>query len=590
MATGNQLLVLLLSPTGLLLLVCAIGVAAISVYDGRKGKLATSRWSNGKERNLARQLSDQQRSGNQRNAVSLYAGKPTLATPSPLYLPDAQRGIAVCGGPGSGKTFSIIDPAIRSAIDQEFPTIVYDFKYPSQTARLAGYAAKAGYEVRVFAPGFEESSVCNPLDFLEDQTDAETARQMAVVLNKNFKLSSQNTEDAFFSVAGDQLIEAVLMLAKSTPYPDVMMCQAILSLEGLTKRLQKADLDYWVRASFGQLLSVADSEKTVASIVATANNVFTRFMKKNILAAFCGKTTLPLNLDGKQLLILGMDREKRDVVGPLLATVLHMIVTRNVVNRNRKKPIVLAIDELPTLYLPSLTQWLNENREDGLCTMLGFQNLVQLEKVYGKELARAIVGGCATKAIFNPQEYDSAKLFSDFLGDEEVRYRQKSRGRSGGQSNASTADQERTRKLFEASQFLKLPTGKCILVNPGYSNDEESSVPIEQKIKIPDRDLRAFKKSEDRWKTVQKELTAASGKGTLEASNLAERYSMAESLFPLPQNREKASEQEQTEKPSEESKKPSEEPKNNPSESFFDKSPHANVKRPLNDPRNASNN
>ncbi len=565
MSTVNQILALLLSPTGLLLLVCAIGVAAISINDNRKGKLATSRWSNGKERTIARQLANQQMDGNQRNAVSLYAGRPTLVTPSPLYLPDAQRGIAVCGGPGSGKTFSIIDPAIRSAIDQGFPTIVYDFKYPSQTARLAGYAAKAGYEVRVFAPGFEESSVCNPLDFLENQTDAETARQMAVVLNKNFKLSSQNTEDAFFSVAGDQLIEAVLMLAKSTPYPDVMMCQAILSMEGLTKRLQKAELDYWVRASFGQLLSVADSEKTVASIVATANNVFTRFMKKNILGAFCGETTLPLNLQGKQLLILGMDREKRDVVGPLLATVLHMIVTRNVVNQDRKKPIVLAIDELPTLYLPSLTQWLNENREDGLCTMLGFQNLVQLEKVYGKELARAIVGGCATKAIFNPQEYDSAKLFSDFLGDEEVRYRQKSRGRSGGQSNASTADQERTKKLFEASQFLKLPAGKCILVNPGYSNDEESSVPIEQKIKIPDRDLRAFKKSEERWEAVKKELTAKSGKKELEAKDLKERYSKAEELYPLPHDGEKATEETQASSSDSSNKSTRSDPKN----SFF---------------------
>jgi type IV secretory pathway TraG/TraD family ATPase VirD4 len=531
----NQLRAILLSSNGLLLLTCAIGLAAMSLADNRKGKLATSRWSNGNEKSIARRKAQQQMKEKQRNAVALYVGKPTFVQPSNLYIPDAQRGIAVCGGPGSGKTFSMIDPAIRSAIDQGFPTIVYDFKYPTQTARLAGYAAKAGYEVRVFAPGFDESSVCNPLDFLRDETDAETARQISVVLNKNFKLSSQNTEDAFFSVAGDQLIEAVLMLAKSTSYQDVMMCQSILSMDGLTQRLQNADLNYWIRASFGQLLSVADSEKTVASIIATANNVFTRFMKKNILGAFCGQTTLPIDMDGKQLLILGMDRERRDVVGPLLATVLHMIVTRNVVKK-RNTPLILAIDELPTLYLPSLTQWLNENREDGLCTILGFQNLVQLEKVYGKELARAIVGGCATKAIFNPQEYDSAKLFSDFLGDEEVRYRQKSRGRSGGQSNVNTSDQERTRKLFEASQFLKLPAGKCILINPGYSNDKESSVPIEQRVKIPAADLKAFKESEQEWEKVREQLKRSSGQRPPSTEELKKRYMASNSLYPLPAN------------------------------------------------------
>jgi type IV secretory pathway TraG/TraD family ATPase VirD4 len=123
-----------------------------------------------------------------------------------------------------------------------------------------------------------------------------------------------------------------------------------------------------------------------------------------------------------------MDRERRDVVGPLLATVLHMVITRNVAKR-RQDPLIVAIDELPTLYLPTLVQWLNENREDGLSVILGFQNLVQLEKTYGRELARAILGACATKAIFNPQEYEAARMFSDFLGDEEIRYKQKSRNR-----------------------------------------------------------------------------------------------------------------------------------------------------------------
>lgn len=115
-------------------------------------------------------------------------------------------------------------------------------------------------------------------------------------------------------------------------------------------------------------------------------------MKEGVLGSFCGWTSIPLELKGKQLLIFGMDRERRDVVGPLVATVLHMIVTRNVVKR-RQDPLIVAIDELPTLYLPTLVQWLNENREDGLSVILGFQNLVQLEKTYERELARAILGG-----------------------------------------------------------------------------------------------------------------------------------------------------------------------------------------------------
>jgi len=76
--------------------------------------------------------------------------------------------------------------------------------------------------------------------------------------------------------------------------------------------------------------------------VGSASETFTRFMKEGVLGAFCGQTSIPLDLTGKQLLILGMDRERRDVVGPLVATVLHMLVTRNVAQR-RQDPLIVAI-------------------------------------------------------------------------------------------------------------------------------------------------------------------------------------------------------------------------------------------------------
>jgi type IV secretory pathway TraG/TraD family ATPase VirD4 len=429
----------------------------------------------------------------------------------------------------------VIDPALRSAVNQGFPIILYDFKYPSQTSRIAGYALEKGYDVHVFAPGFLESEVCNPLDFLRNETDSLMARQMAEVLNRNFSNGgTARIEDPFFTQAGDQLTEGIFLLAKGIQgYEDLMMCQALLSIDNLPERIRSksATLNPWVYASFGQLLSVASAEQTVASIVATASTNFSRFMKKQVLQAFCGQTTVPLDLHGKKLLILGLDRERRDVVAPLMATVLHMIVNRNVTKR-RNEPLVLSLDELPTLYLPALVQWLNENREDGLVTLLGFQNLAQLEKTYGKELSRAILGGCASKAIFNPQEYESARMFSDFLGEEEIRYKQKSRGSSGGKRSINRSEQERTRKLFEPSQFLKLPTGRCILINPGYKKRNESSIPIEQNIRLPIAEIQAIKNSQKLWSQYCKQLVRGNRtRHALTSNDLKLRYQAADDFF-----------------------------------------------------------
>ena len=494
------------------------------------------------------------------NAVSLFISAPTLqylpsaqskprlATPTlkgkkvvqikrdklTIWLPDAQRGIAVLGGPGSGKTHSVIDPALRSVIDQGFPLLLYDFKYPTQSERLAGVAAKAGYQVRVFAPGFPESDVCNPLDFIRDVDDVDMARQIAIVLNRNFKPGTQSVEDPFFTNSGDQLIQAILLLAKSTPYPDIITCAKALGADSLPARIKNADLPTWVESSFGQLIAMADSEKTVASVISSAAILFSRFMSPAILSVFCGKSTIPLDMEGKQLLIIGMDRERRDVVAPLLATVLHMIITRNVTSKRRKDPLIVSLDEVPTLFLPNLVQWLNENREDGLCCILGFQTMMQLEKAYGREISRAIFGGCGTKAIFNPQESESARAFSDYLGDEHLEYKTKSRSTGGGKSNTSTSQQEKTRKLCAPEEFLRFPTGTCVLINPGYSTKKETSIPLQLMVKIPKADVQRMDTSQKHWEQVKAKLIKRSSQIKVTDEEMQARKDYFHRNYPLP--------------------------------------------------------
>ena len=186
---------------------------------------------------------------------------------------------------------------------------------------------KRGYKVRVFAPGFPESETCNPLDLLKDEEDAIAAGQMTQVISRNFDRSN-NSSDKFFEEAGDSLVEGILLVTKAVKtltgddkYCDLMMAQAILSLPNLSARMEAASKDklkVWTSRPLSQLISVKDSEKTAVSIIGTAQRMFQRFLKRDFVGAFCGKTTLPLDLDGKQLIVFGLDRNNRDIVGPCL--------------------------------------------------------------------------------------------------------------------------------------------------------------------------------------------------------------------------------------------------------------------------------
>ena len=315
-------------------------------------------------------------------------------------------------------------------------------------------------------------------------------------------------------------------------YPDVMTAAAILSSKEIIKRLMAADLNPWINIALGQIFSSVDSEKTVAGIMATASLMFTRFMAKNTLGCFVGKTTLPLQLKGKQMISFGLDRERRYAVGPLMTSILHMIVSKNIASK-RKDPLIVSIDELPSVYLPDLFKWLNESRSEGFCGLLGWQNMSQLEETYGKEITRAIFGACGTKFLFNPGEEESSRLFSNYLGDEEIKEKQKSRSSGSGKTSTSISYQKKSRKLFEASQFLKLPSGKCVFINPAYSNKDESSVPLLKKIRLPRSEFKIDAKTRAKWLRIVRKSIKHSTQKIPTKDDLIKRVQEVNRVYPL---------------------------------------------------------
>ncbi len=563
----------LTSPTALTLMGLFGLFALLSLMgDGSKGgKLSTAYWGGGQEKKKARIKALSQIANPERNSAALYIGtpdsvllklqeqwlwsglkvEPRNAAANPIYIPDIQQGISVSGAAGTGKTFSVIDPLIRSALDQGFPTILYDFKFPTQSRRAIAYALKRGYQVRFFTPNFPFSDVCNLLDFLKDQEDAVASGQLAEVIAKNIDLNANASSDKFFEDAGATLVQGLFLLAKAVAascgkqYADLMTCAAILSLPQLGLRLgysrERQQFPIWTMRPLAQLISVASAPETESSIIGTAQRTFEKFLKKDFIGAFSGDSTIRMELDGKMLLVCGLDRNNRDIVGPLMAAVIHMIVSRNVSRPTpRKEPLCVFLDELPTMYLPQLYEWLTQNREDGFCGTIGFQNLAQLEKVYGKEVAKIIFGNCATKFLFNPQEVESAKYFSEALGEFDVLYSTKSRSHNSGKNRSgsrSTAENRQKRSLFEPSQFMKLGRGRSIIINPAHERGDEQYIPLKQKIKIPPDELKEMQWSQAQWPKLwdyfashQTDLVDDDKR----RKQFEERYELVNRLFPLP--------------------------------------------------------
>ena len=406
----------------------------------------------------------------------------------------------------------------------------------------AALAARYGYQVWVFAPGEPFSGVLNPLDFMRDAYDSVMAGEIGQVINRN--ASKGGKSDEFFSTAGDLLAKALLQLAKATNYADMAMVYALLRLPNLVERLdhviQSSQLDEWIATSFNQFLSAKDAEKTISGILTTAAATFSNFIQADLLRSFIGESDIPTRIQGRQIIVFKLDDARRGVIGPLLAATLHLVIVSNL-SQPRKDPLIISLDELPSLKLERLPQWINEYRSNGACFLLGIQSLNQLYEQYGEKLGNAIAYACSTHILFNPGDFRTAEEYSKRYGEKEVTIRNRSTSQSTGvHQNRSTSWNESLQKvpILTSDEILRFEQGKCVITNPAYRSRGEGSIPYLLKIPIAPSEFAHRQRTEQLWDqqvkpALQRRVTSMDRPALTQA--LYARIEAAERLLPWAQ-------------------------------------------------------
>jgi type IV secretion system protein VirD4 len=525
-----------LQPQMLLLVGFLLIILLLNAFNGghRRGILTTGRWAGATEKLSALKTAKGQLQSSKINDVVLWCGSPekwqmkwifpqliTLLRgyPPTLFLPNANQSVAVIGAANSGKTFSVLNPLCASAIKQNMPIVLYDYKADDngeggQIAYLTSFAVRHGYDLRIFSPGRDYTCIINPLDFLSDENDDTTAAVLAQVFHKNLK-GDTGKGDAFFGPAGQRLIQGLMQFAKSTRYPDLAMAFSVLQLENLPQRLAVAatsgHLPPFVKVAFAQLIAASDSEKTTASIISTAADILTRFMSPRILPSLIGKTNVPLILAEKEMLVFQSDIFRQDVLNPLIAALINIVMQKNF-SIQRTVPIVFCGDEFPTIFIPKSPTWANEHRSKGYVGIYGFQSLAQLREGYGDEASDILLSGLGTQFWFDPNHYKTAEEWQRSLGEVEVWVKSKSSSRSGGSGGGGRSSNEQIHRkpLITADEIMGFGQGECILRNPVFRGRKRSKLPWHiKRINIPKSDQKVADDCEEYWRNrLRPDLTA----------------------------------------------------------------------------------
>jgi type IV secretion system protein VirD4 len=496
-----------------------IGIAIMTILQGKiskKGKTARARWANTDD------LKNSRTAGlgcigknSQFNDATYYIQEPIGMSPQQwqpphkakniLFFSQINCGTLVVGGAGWGKTLNFIEPAAISAIMEECSIVLFDYKFNNNglAESLMPIAIDWGYQVRTLAPGSMLSGTFNIFDLVKNSADLAGVREVIGCLVRN-NTSKDAKTDGFFDPGGKTILEGTFLMAKwiaeylNVPsYANILMASQILSLPNLSKRLElhRDKIPPWCYSAFSILTSSSgegEKNNTEGGLLATAAKFLSPMILPNFLDNFCGTSTFPrfdeaepLKVDGKQMIVFGVNQASEQSTLQLIATAMEQIISYNL-KYQRDRPLVVILDEFDALNMPVVLDWLNRYRSSGCSLIIGIQYLGQLEK-YGKARAEGFLASCATKIWCNPGNPDTAKVLSELLGKQEVELQTISKSTNSGKGSGTsrtTGTQLHQVSLLEQQEAMNFPKGTCVIQSPAIGNKDEVALPYKHRFKF----------------------------------------------------------------------------------------------------------
>lgn len=428
------------------------------------------------------------------------------------------RGTWVVGTPGSGKTFSIIEPFIRQHSEKGFAMVVYDYKFPTLATKLY-YHYKKNQKLGKLPKGckfniinfvdIEYSRRVNPiqLKYINNLAAAsETAETLLESLQKG-KKEGGGGSDQFFQTSAVNFLAACIYFFcnwSKEPYDkDGNMLIAEKVQDKQTKRMiptgrvfnsanEEVEPAYWLGkySDMPHILSfLNESYQTIFEVLETDNEVapllgpFQTALKNKAMEQLEGMIgTLRVytsrlatkesywifHKDGDDFdlkvsdpknpsyLLIANDPEMESIIGALNALILNRLVTRVNTGQGKNIPVSIIVDELPTLYFHKIDRLIGTARSNKVSVALGFQELPQLEADYGKVGMQKIITTVGNVVSGSARSKETLEwLSSDIFG----KVVQLKKGVTIDRDKTSINLNENMDSLVPASKISDMPTG-----------------------------------------------------------------------------------------------------------------------------------
>lgn len=394
---------------------------------------------------------------------------------------DGQQSVLLAAPTRSGKGVGVVVPNL---LDYRGSVVVLDIKQEN-FALTSGWRAAQGQAVHLFNPFAEDRRThrWNPLSYvstgpLQRVSDLQgIASLLYPDAGPEQKFWTSQARNAFMAFALYLFDHYEAQRGDGVPlelqlFPTLGHVFRLSSSEGVPARRHLQDLaarpflGEHARRAFGNLMSQA--EETFASILGSFREPLNPWIDPVLDAATSGNDFLLDDLRRRPMTIyVGVQPHRLAEARPLLNLFFSQLVNLNTRVLPQDDPslrhqCLLLMDEFTALGRVDIIA-------SGMAYMAGYnlrmlpvvQSMAQLDAVYGKDVARALVTNHAMQVVFAPREQRDANEYSEMLGYTTLRRRSLTRGRR--RRDVSRSETEERRALL-LPQELKAMGGRREIV------------------------------------------------------------------------------------------------------------------------------
>ena len=430
------------------------------------------------------------------------------------------RGTWVVGTPGSGKTFSIIEPFIRQHSEKGFAVVLYDYKFPTLATKLYYHYLKNKNAKDSKMPkgmkfnminfvDVEYSRRVNPiqLKYINNLVAAsETAETLLESLQKGKKEGGDGSDQFFQTSAVNFLAACIYFFCnwEKEPYDkggNMLIAEKVQNKQTLRmipigrvfdKMGKEVEPAYWLGkySDMPHILSfLNESYQTIFEVLETDNEVvpllgpFQTALKNRAMEQLEGMIgTLRVytsrlatkesywifHKDGDDFdlkvsdpktpsyLLIANDPEMESIIGALNALILNRLVTRVNTGQGKNIPTSIIVDELPTLYFHKIDRLIGTARSNKVSVTLGFQELPQLEADCGKVGMQKIITTVGNMVSGAARSKETLEWLSSDIFGKVVQLK---KGVTIDRDKTSINLNENMDSLVPASKISDMPTG-----------------------------------------------------------------------------------------------------------------------------------